>query len=161
MKEVRTRKPRPMKRGWVSGLFFLSSKARAKADHRFSVRETMNSNRPNSVVQPLTNFLEVCKRRFPHATVNGFGRWAVCSFCAGKPQAVTALINLITLVDDRETAEQLNSGACGRPHCCRVHELNDLMPTPTAARTIPDAYDPEELKRERRERRQAQAQGSR
>lgn len=107
------------------------------------------------------NWLEVCRRRFPSATVNGSGRWAVCSFCAGKPQTVTALVSLITLVADRETAEQLYCGPCGRPHCCRVHELNDLMPTPAAARTIPDAYDPDELRRERRQRREAQAQGSR
>ena len=121
----------------------------------------MNSVHPQVEQPPLVNWLEVCRRRFPSAIVNGSGRWAVCSFCAGKPQAVTALVNLITLVDDRETGEQLHAGPCGRPHCCRVHELNDLMPTPAATRTIPDAYDPDELRRERRERREAQAQGSR
>jgi hypothetical protein len=143
--------------------FLKSEEQRQNHRHRLAVKETveqMNSSRPNPVEQPLTNFLEVCRRRFPSATVNGSGRWAVCSFCAGKPQAVTVLVNLITLVADRETAEQLYCGPCGRPHCCRVHELNDLMPTPTATRTIPDAYDPDELRRERRERREAQAQGT-
>jgi hypothetical protein len=118
----------------------------------------VNSGHPQ-VEQSLTNFLEVCKRRFPSAIVNGFGRWAVCSFCAGKPQAVTALVNLITLVADREIAEQLAKGPCGRQHCCYVHELNDLLPPPVC-RTVPDAYDPEEARRERRAQRVALQQGT-
>jgi hypothetical protein len=120
----------------------------------------MQSNHSQNGQAPLTNFVEVCRRRFPSAIVNGVGRWAVCSFCAGKPQAVTALVNLITLVADKDMAEQLYRGPCGRPHCCRVHELNDLAPTPSVCRTVPDAYDPEEARRERRANRAALQQGT-
>jgi hypothetical protein len=43
----------------------------------------MTSSSPNPVEQTLTNFLEVCKRRFPSHCVGGFGRYAVYAPAAG------------------------------------------------------------------------------
>jgi hypothetical protein len=108
----------------------------------------------SQVEQPLVNFLELAKRRFPSAIVNGNCRYAVCSSCAGKPQTVTADVNRVILVSDKALAEELKKKPCGRPFCERIHELHDLQPSPVC-RSIPDAYDPEEARRERREKRTA------
>ena len=116
----------------------------------------MNSGHPQYEQQPLVNFLELCKRRFPSAIVTGNARWAVCSFCAGKPQTVTAHVNSVTLVEEKDVAEALCKGPCGRKYCCYVHELNDLAPAPFICRTIGDPYDVDEARRERREARKRQ-----
>jgi hypothetical protein len=139
---------------------FERGKPLAEILSQISLHIVMQSNHSQVEQSPIVNWLEVCRRRFPSAIVNGNARWAVCSFCAGKPQAVTALVNLITLVADRDIADELMKAPCGRPHCCHVHELNDLAPTPSVCRTVPDAYDPEEARRERRANRAALQQGT-
>jgi hypothetical protein len=119
----------------------------------------MNSGHPKYEQQPLTNFLEVCKRRFPHAIVNGSGRFAVTSEC-GNQGGILTHVGRATLVEDRETAEALVKSPCGSKACIRIHEVKDLAPTPTGCRTIPEAYDHEEARRERREKRAALQQGT-
>jgi hypothetical protein len=117
----------------------------------------MNSSRPKPVEQPLVNWLEVCRRHFPLAIVNGSGRFAVTSEC-GNQGGILTYVGRVTLVDDRETADALVKSPCGSKCCIRIHQVNDLAPTPVC-RTIPDAYDPEEARRERRANRAAM-QGS-
>jgi hypothetical protein len=107
----------------------------------------------------MTNFLEVCKRRFPYAIVNGNSRWAVTSEC-GNQGGILTHVGRVTLVDDRETADALVKSPCGSKCCIRIHQVNDLAPTPTGCRTIPEAYDHEEARRERREKRAALQQGT-
>src|ERR1019366_8480708 len=117
----------------------------------------MNSVHPQVEQQPLVNWLEVCRRRFPSAICNGSGRYAVTSEC-GNQGGILTHVGRVTLVDDRETADALVKSPCGSKCCIRIHQVNDLAPTPSVCRTIPDAYDPDEARRERRQRREAQAQ---
>jgi hypothetical protein len=119
----------------------------------------MNSSRPNPIDQPFVNWLELCRRRFPSATVNGSGRWAVTSECGNQGGILTS-VGRVTLIDDRETADALVKSPCGSKCCIRIHEVKDLAPTPSVCRTVPDAYDVDEARAERRARRAAQAQGS-
>ena len=118
----------------------------------------MNSSRPDPVEQPLVNWLEVCRRHFPLAIVNGSGRFAVTSEC-GNQGGILTYVGRVTLVDDRETADALVKSPCGSKCCIRIHQVNDLAPTPSVCRTVPDAYDVDEARAERRARRAAQAQG--
>jgi hypothetical protein len=84
------------------------------------------------------NYLETAKRLLgPDCPVQGHGRW-----CLKTPMAAY-------LYETREAA--VASMLDPNDKYCRVF---DLSPAPRAARTIGDAYDPEELRRERRERRQ-------
>lgn len=85
------------------------------------------------------NYLETAKRLLgPECPVSGSGRW-----CLKTPMAAY-------LFETREAA--IATMLDPNDKYCRVF---DLMPAPLVARTIPDAYDPEELRRERREQRQA------
>lgn len=122
----------------------------------------MNSSAPNTIEQPLTepvNFLEIAKPRFPLAICNGSGRFAVTSECGNQGGILTS-VGRVTLVEDRETAEALVKSPCGSKACIGIHQVNDLSPTPSVCRTVPDAYDVDEARAERRARRAAQAQGT-
>ncbi len=119
----------------------------------------MNSSRPNPIEQPLVNWLGVCRRQFPHAICNGSGRWAVTSEC-GNQGGILTYVGRVTLVEDRETAAALVKSPCGSKACIGIHQVNDLAPTPSVCRTVPDAYDVDEARAERRARRAAQAQGT-
>jgi hypothetical protein len=72
--------------GWVSVVFINQErvqKTESKSVTGFQYRKTMNSRAPNTTEQPLANFLEVCKRRFPTHCVGGNGRYAVYAPAAG------------------------------------------------------------------------------
>lgn len=143
-------------------LVFESEEQRQNIGHTLAVIETvqkMNSGPPQYEQQTLINWLEICRRRFPQAIVNGSGRFAVTSEC-GNQGGVFPYVARVMLVDDRETADSLVKNPCGSKCCIRIHQVTDLAPTPSVCRTVPDAYDVDEARRERREARAAQAQGT-
>ncbi len=86
------------------------------------------------------NFLEAAKRRFPGHVVGGSGRFALYTPGMGS-------MGKILLFENREeaAAQILDPKAV---------QIVDLLALPVSTcRTVPDAYDPDELRRERRERR--------
>lgn len=100
----------------------------------------MQPNHPQNGAQTAVNWLEIAKRKYYAATVHGSGRWCVIVFDH---------IN-IYLFPDRSDAEQF---CMGHP----PYKIVDLAQEPTpVCRTIPDAHDADELRRERREKRQVQ-----
>jgi hypothetical protein len=88
------------------------------------------------------NFLEAAKRRFPGHVVGGSGRWALYTPCAGP-------MGKILLFENRaDAAAQILDPK-------RV-QIVDLLALPVSTcKTVADFYDPDELRRERRERRNA------
>lgn len=91
------------------------------------------------------NWLEIARRKWNNCPIQNAGdcsgRYAVQVI--GENSGRTLRVILC------ESEEQQQSVALGYDRCNKV----DLMPPSTACRTIPDAYDPEEARRERRERR--------
>jgi hypothetical protein len=86
------------------------------------------------------NFLEICKRRFPTQVVGGSGRFALYTPAAGP-------MGKILLFETREEAQS---------HILdpkRVQMVDLLIQQAKPCRTVPDFYDADELRRERRERR--------
>jgi hypothetical protein len=88
------------------------------------------------------NFLELCKRSFPGHVVGGSGRFALYTPAAGP-------MGKILLFENRDDA------AAHILDLKRVQIVDLLEPATPLCRTIGDAYDPEELRRERREQRNA------
>jgi hypothetical protein len=86
------------------------------------------------------NFLEVAKRRFPLNCVGGAGRYALYTPAAGQ-------YGKILLFESREQA------AAHILDPKRVQIIDLLEPAVPVCRTVPDAYDADEARRERRERR--------
>ena len=97
----------------------------------------MNSSRPNPVEQPFADWLSKAKRKFVGATLHDSGRYCV------------AVMNHVD-VYAFETHDDAAVFMAGHPQ----YRLYDLAQEPIKpCRTIPDAYDPSEHRRERRERR--------
>jgi hypothetical protein len=86
------------------------------------------------------NFLEAAKRRFPDMCIGGSGRFALYTPAAGK-------YGKILLFETREQA------AAQILDPKRVQIVDLLEPAVPVCRTVPDAYDADEARRERRERR--------
>jgi hypothetical protein len=87
------------------------------------------------------DWLSLAKQQFPGWTVGGVGRFALHSPAFGKEFGKILLF---------ETREECERNILDPKHAFCV----DLMPA-THCRIIPDAYDPEEARRERRERQNA------
>jgi hypothetical protein len=107
----------------------------------------MNSGHPQYEQQPQRNWLEVAKRKWSGASITGSGRYSV-RLMDGKN---------IRLFETFESAAEL----CSQSAAYRFTDLAQEPPAP--CRTVGDAYDPDELRRERREARErlaAQAQGT-
>jgi hypothetical protein len=102
----------------------------------------MNSGRANTVEQ-FEPWTERAKRRFFGATIHGSGRYVVAIM---DHQNVYAF----------ETHTEAVTFMAGHPQY-RLYDLNEEPVRP--CRTIPDAYDVDELRRERREQRAAAQQG--
>jgi hypothetical protein len=105
----------------------------------------VNSVHPQ-VEQPLVNWLEVCRRRFPHAICNGSGRYAVTSICTSNKDTISAHVNRVTLVADKQVADALMKTPCGAKACSYCHEVNDLQAGLDLLARIPDRH----YERERR-----------
>lgn len=101
----------------------------------------MQSAHSNSVT-PFTPWLERAKRIFVDAQIHGSGRYAI---------AVMDHVNVYLYETLEESAEHLS-----RDPKFRFYDLETYVPPVRKVyRTIPDAYDVDELRRERREKRQA------
>jgi hypothetical protein len=100
----------------------------------------MNSSHTNSIEQPITNFLEVCKRRFPTNCVAGNGRYAVYAPAAGP-------LSKILLFDTHaEAVRQIVD-----PRYAQVVDLG--FDADAALENMPDLEDADERRKRRREAR--------
>ncbi len=86
------------------------------------------------------NFLETAKRRFPTQVVGGNGRFALYTPAAGP-------LGKVLLFENRDEAQSHILDAK------RVQIVDLLEPQTRPCRTVPDAYDTDEARRERREQR--------
>jgi hypothetical protein len=92
----------------------------------------------------MINFLEIAKRKWSGASITGSGRYSV-RLMNGRD---------IRLFSTFEEAAEF----CSQSPSYKYLDLAAEPPAP--CRTVGDAYDPDELRRERREKRAAQAQGT-
>ena len=102
----------------------------------------MNSGRPTRIEEPQRNWLETAKRKWSGASITGSGRYSV-RLMDGKN---------ICLFETFESAAEF----CSQSAAYRFTDLAQEPPAP--CRTVGDAYDPDELRRERREARERQQQ---
>jgi len=87
-----------------------------------------------------SSVLECAKRRFPDQCIGGTGRWALYTPAAGR-------FGKVLLFESRDEAQR---------HILdpkRVQVIDLLEPPVPVQRISGDFYDPEELRRERRENR--------
>jgi len=89
----------------------------------------------------MTNFLEVAKRRWPDQVVGGSGRFAVYTPEAGP-------LGKILLFESRDEARAIILD----PKRAHIVDLGGLSGDELLAK-IPERYDPDEARRERREKR--------
>jgi hypothetical protein len=87
-------------------------------------------------------YLAVAKRRWPQNCVGGSGRFALYTPAAG-------VFGKILLFETREEAQRLIADHG------RVQIIDLLEPPVPICRTVPEPYDHEEARRERRERKNA------
>ena len=105
----------------------------------FQYRETMNSRRPNSAEQPFGDWLSKAKRKFAGATIHNSGQFAVCVMDHKN----------VYLFDDFFAAMTFMEGHAEY----RLHDLAEAPYRPCP--TIPEPFDVDEMRRERREKKQA------
>jgi hypothetical protein len=86
------------------------------------------------------NWLEIAHARWTNCPIKGDGRWAI------QVIGLNGRTREVVLCADEATAK---SASHFYDHCFR----HDLLAPVRFGRTIPDAYDPEEHRRERRENR--------
>jgi len=103
----------------------------------------MNSGHPQYEQQPFVDWLSKAKRKFVGATIHNSGRYCV------------AVMNHVD-VYAFETWDEAATFMAG--HSYRLYDLAQEPVKP--CRTVPDAHDADELRRERREKRAALQQGT-
>jgi hypothetical protein len=110
----------------------------------------MNSNHQTRSAEPQQNYewLSRAKHIFFGAVIHGSGRYCV---------AVMNRIDIFLYETHEEAAMHLSQDSKYRFYDLATCAEPRVQKT---ARTIGDAYDPEELRRERREKRAAMAQGT-
>jgi hypothetical protein len=93
----------------------------------------------------MSNFLEAAKRRYPDQVVGGSGRYAVVTPCAGP-------LGKILLFESRDEAQAIILD----PKRAHIVDLGGLSGDELLAK-IPERYDADEARRERRESREKRA----
>jgi hypothetical protein len=106
----------------------------------------MNSSHSNSIEQPFADWLSKAKRTFVGATIHNSGQFAV---------AVMNHVDVFCFNDFFDAAEFSAKDSKYRLYDLSEEPVHKMKP----CRTIPDAYDPEEARRERRANRAALQQG--
>jgi len=97
----------------------------------------VHSSHPQTEQPAFTAWLEKAKRKWPRAIIHGSGRFAVAPMDG---------VNIHLFDDFEEMAEFMST----RPKSRLYHLMEERKPM----RTIPEPFDVDEMRRERRERQQ-------